>query len=135
MQPASKDDEESVKYWPFEGNGRNKSRKHPVVVSAPAHIQTNTHTHTDEYTNTHTEEHTNTSTPPTKQHTTHPHTHTQVKAATGEIVTSEELGGADVHCRKSGLTDHLVESDAAAAEIVRSIVAASNFSRVLPNPV
>ena len=31
----------------------------------------------------------------------------QVKAATGEIVTAEQLGGADLHCRTSGVTDHL----------------------------
>ena len=35
-----------------------------------------------------------------------------VKAATGEIVTAEELGGADVHTRQSGVADHLAENDA-----------------------
>lgn len=45
-----------------------------------------------------------------------------VKAATGEIVTPEELGGADVHCRISGVTDHYAENDAHAIEITRSIV-------------
>jgi 3-methylcrotonyl-CoA carboxylase beta subunit len=34
-----------------------------------------------------------------------------VKAATGEVVTPEELGGADVHCRTSGVTDHYAEDD------------------------
>ena len=34
-----------------------------------------------------------------------------VKAATGEVVTPEELGGADVHCRTSGVTDHYTEDD------------------------
>ncbi|EPG74531.1 carboxyl transferase domain protein [Leptospira fainei serovar Hurstbridge str. BUT 6] len=45
-----------------------------------------------------------------------------VKAATGEIVTPEELGGADVHCRISGVTDHLAENDTHALEIARHIV-------------
>jgi len=44
-----------------------------------------------------------------------------VKAATGEEVTSEELGGADVHCRISGVADHCAEDDAAALGIVRDI--------------
>src|SRR2546422_5499840 len=46
-----------------------------------------------------------------------------VKAATGEEVTAEELGGADVHTRISGVADHLAEDDAHALEIARSIVA------------
>ncbi len=46
-----------------------------------------------------------------------------VKAATGEVVTAEELGGGDVHARKSGVVDHLAEDDAHALAIVRSIVA------------
>ena len=45
-----------------------------------------------------------------------------VKAATGEVVTAEELGGGDVHARKSGVVDHLAEDDAHALRIVRSIV-------------
>jgi 3-methylcrotonyl-CoA carboxylase beta subunit len=45
-----------------------------------------------------------------------------VKAATGEVVTAEELGGGDLHSRRSGVTDHLAASDAHALEIVRSIV-------------
>ncbi|HYF74149.1 MAG TPA: carboxyl transferase domain-containing protein [Nocardioides sp.] len=45
-----------------------------------------------------------------------------VKAATGEVVTSEELGGGDVHARTSGVVDHLAEDDAHALAIVRSIV-------------
>ncbi len=45
-----------------------------------------------------------------------------VKAATGEVVTAEELGGADVHCRKSGVTDHYAQDDKHALEIARSIV-------------
>jgi 3-methylcrotonyl-CoA carboxylase beta subunit len=45
-----------------------------------------------------------------------------VKAATGEVVTAEELGGGDVHARTSGVVDHLAEDDAQALAIVRSIV-------------
>jgi 3-methylcrotonyl-CoA carboxylase beta subunit len=45
-----------------------------------------------------------------------------VKAATGEVVTAEELGGGDLHSRISGVTDHLAEDDAHALRIVRSIV-------------
>ncbi|RLV48415.1 methylcrotonoyl-CoA carboxylase [Nocardioides mangrovicus] len=46
-----------------------------------------------------------------------------VKAATGEVVTAEELGGGDVHARRSGVVDHLADDDAHALRIVRSIVA------------
>jgi acetyl-CoA carboxylase carboxyltransferase component len=46
-----------------------------------------------------------------------------VKAATGEIVTAEELGGGDVHSRVSGVTDHLADDDEHALEIAREIVA------------
>ena len=46
-----------------------------------------------------------------------------VKAATGEDVTAEELGGGDVHTRLSGVADHLAEDDADALEKVREIVA------------
>ncbi len=46
-----------------------------------------------------------------------------VKAATGEIVTAEELGGGDVHARTSGVVDHLADDDAHALAIVRSIIA------------
>ncbi|MFG3258141.1 carboxyl transferase domain-containing protein [Streptomyces sp. NPDC048172] len=46
-----------------------------------------------------------------------------VKAATGEVVTAEELGGGEVHSRISGVTDHLAEDDAHALRIVRDIVA------------
>jgi acetyl-CoA carboxylase carboxyltransferase component len=44
-----------------------------------------------------------------------------VKAATGEEVTAEELGGADVHCRISGVADHYAQNDADALRIVRSV--------------
>lgn len=45
-----------------------------------------------------------------------------VKAATGEEVTAEELGGGDVHARTSGVADHLAADDAEALHILRSIV-------------
>ena len=45
-----------------------------------------------------------------------------VKAATGEIVSAEDLGGADVHCRTSGLTDHYADDDTHALSIARNIV-------------
>src|SRR3712207_6142738 len=45
-----------------------------------------------------------------------------VKAATGEEVTAEDLGGGDLHSRVSGVTDHLAEDDAHALQIVRQIV-------------
>ncbi|KAA6460265.1 methylcrotonoyl-CoA carboxylase [Acidobacteria bacterium AB60] len=53
-----------------------------------------------------------------------------VKAATGEEVTAEELGGADVHTRISGVADHFAESDAHALAIVRRIV--SHLNRTKP---
>src|SRR6476660_5708154 len=46
-----------------------------------------------------------------------------VKAAIGEIVTAEELGGGDVHSKISGVTDHLAENDEHALQIIRDIVA------------
>ncbi len=47
-----------------------------------------------------------------------------VKAATGEIVDAESLGGGDVHARTSGVVDHLADNDAHALELARSAVAA-----------
>jgi 3-methylcrotonyl-CoA carboxylase beta subunit len=49
-----------------------------------------------------------------------------VKAATGEVVSAEDLGGADVHSRISGVTDHYAENDAHALGIARRIVANLN---------
>ncbi|TNE30111.1 MAG: methylcrotonoyl-CoA carboxylase [Alphaproteobacteria bacterium] len=49
-----------------------------------------------------------------------------VKAATGEIVSAEDLGGADVHCRKSGVTDHYAEDDDHALALARQIVGTLN---------
>lgn len=45
-----------------------------------------------------------------------------VKAATGEVVTDEDLGGADVHCRISGVSDHYALNDEHALEIARNII-------------
>lgn len=56
-----------------------------------------------------------------------------VKAATGEVVTAEDLGGADVHTRISGVADHLAENDAHALGIARSIV--GNLNRPKPMPL
>src|SRR5512146_671584 len=49
-----------------------------------------------------------------------------VKAATGETVTAEELGGAELHARVSGVADHLAENDGEALGITRRIVANLN---------
>ena len=63
-----------------------------------------------------------------------------VKAATGEEVTAEELGGGDVHARKSGVADHLAADDAEALQILREIVAtlpaepAPPWARIEPRP-
>ena len=46
-----------------------------------------------------------------------------VKAATGEVVTAEDLGGGEVHTRVSGVADHLAENDEHALQIVRDIIA------------
>jgi len=51
-----------------------------------------------------------------------------VKAATGEVVSAEDLGGADVHCRTSGVTDHYAANDAHALGLARQIV--GNLNRV-----
>jgi 3-methylcrotonyl-CoA carboxylase beta subunit len=61
-----------------------------------------------------------------------------VKAALGEVVSAEELGGADTHCRKSGVSDHYAENDEHAIEILREIVShlgprqAASFQRLAP---
>jgi 3-methylcrotonyl-CoA carboxylase beta subunit len=52
-----------------------------------------------------------------------------VKAATGEIISATELGGADTHGRKSGVVDHVAADDAHALEIVRDIVARLNTTK------
>jgi acetyl-CoA carboxylase carboxyltransferase component len=55
-----------------------------------------------------------------------------VKAATGQDVTAEELGGADVHARRSGVADHYATNDEHALAIVRSIVRNLHYAK--PNP-
>jgi propionyl-CoA carboxylase len=55
-----------------------------------------------------------------------------VQAATGEVVTAEELGGADVHTRISGVADHYADDDEHALALVRSIVA--NLAPPPPRP-
>ncbi len=52
-----------------------------------------------------------------------------VKAATGEIVTAEELGGADVHTRLSGVADHMAMDDAHALELARRAIANLNSQK------
>lgn len=56
-----------------------------------------------------------------------------VKAATGEEVSAEDLGGADVHCRQSGVTDHYARNDEEALQIARNIV--ENLNRKKPSPL
>src|ERR1700741_1116324 len=52
-----------------------------------------------------------------------------VKAATGEVISAEELGGADTHGRRSGVVDHVAENDEHALAIVRRIVANLNGAK------
>lgn len=54
-----------------------------------------------------------------------------VKAATGEVISAEALGGADVHCRQSGVADHYAEDDAHALAIARQVV--SHLNRRKPD--
>jgi 3-methylcrotonyl-CoA carboxylase beta subunit len=58
-----------------------------------------------------------------------------VKAATGEVVTAEDLGGGDVHTRISGVADHLAENDAHALGIARSIVSHLNLRKPQQPPL
>src|SRR5204863_6154659 len=58
-----------------------------------------------------------------------------VKAATGEEVTAEELGGADVHTRLSGVADYFAENDEHALQILRTIVATLNTVKTLPGDI
>ena len=55
-----------------------------------------------------------------------------VRAATGEVVTAEELGGGELHSRTSGVTDHLADNDPHALQIVRDI--AATFPEPAPSP-
>ncbi|MFJ3050738.1 carboxyl transferase domain-containing protein [Pseudomonas nitroreducens] len=52
-----------------------------------------------------------------------------VKAATGEVVSSEDLGGADVHCKTSGVADHYAEDDEHALAIARRCIANLNWTK------
>jgi acetyl-CoA carboxylase carboxyltransferase component len=55
-----------------------------------------------------------------------------VKAATGEEVTAEDLGGADVHTRLSGVADYLADNDAHALSLCRTVVSTLNLTKQLP---
>ncbi|MGB1428460.1 MAG: acyl-CoA carboxylase subunit beta [Cycloclasticus sp.] len=55
-----------------------------------------------------------------------------LKAATGEIAEEEELGGADMHARESGLAEYLAEDDAHAIEMTREVVKSLNWNDRLP---
>lgn len=52
-----------------------------------------------------------------------------VKAATGEVVSAEDLGGADVHCRTSGVADHYAQNDHHALQLARNAVARLNRTK------
>src|SRR5690554_688359 len=52
-----------------------------------------------------------------------------VKAATGEVVTAEDLGGADVHCKTSGVADHYAENDEHALALARRCIANLNWRK------
>ena len=58
-----------------------------------------------------------------------------VKAATGEVVSAEELGGADVHARKSGVADYLAENDRHALALCRRIVGNLNTKKAIDIPL
>jgi 3-methylcrotonyl-CoA carboxylase beta subunit/propionyl-CoA carboxylase len=58
-----------------------------------------------------------------------------VKAATGEEVTAEELGGADVHTRFSGVADYLADDDEHALHLARTIAGTLNVVKILPADV
>lgn len=52
-----------------------------------------------------------------------------VKAATGEIITAEALGGAELHCRQSGVADHYAENDEHALQLARTIIGHCNRTK------
>lgn len=56
-----------------------------------------------------------------------------VKAATGEVISAEELGGAEVHCRHSGVSDHYAENDAHALHLARAAI--SNLNHKKPDSI
>ena len=53
-----------------------------------------------------------------------------VKAATGEEISAEELGGADLHCARSGVTDHYAVDDDHALHLARRVVGNLNYAKV-----
>ncbi len=58
-----------------------------------------------------------------------------VKAATGEVVSAEDLGGGDLHARKSGVADHLAQDDHHALSLARRIVANLNQKKMVDIPL
>jgi 3-methylcrotonyl-CoA carboxylase beta subunit len=58
-----------------------------------------------------------------------------VKAATGEVVSAEDLGGGDLHARKSGVADHLAQDDHHALALARRIVANLNSKKTIDIPL
>jgi 3-methylcrotonyl-CoA carboxylase beta subunit len=58
-----------------------------------------------------------------------------VKAATGEVVSAEDLGGGDLHARKSGVADHLAQDDHHALSLARRIVANLNTKKTVDIPL
>jgi 3-methylcrotonyl-CoA carboxylase beta subunit len=58
-----------------------------------------------------------------------------VKAATGEVVSAEELGGAEVHTKKSGVADYMAENDRHALELCRQIVSGLNTKKTIDIPL
>ena len=58
-----------------------------------------------------------------------------VKAATGEVVSAEDLGGGDLHARKSGVADHLAQDDHHALSLARRIVANLNSKKTVDIPL
>jgi 3-methylcrotonyl-CoA carboxylase beta subunit len=58
-----------------------------------------------------------------------------VKAATGEVISAEDLGGAEVHCRESGVTDHYAENDQHALVLARKIMATLNSKKHVDIPL
>ena len=53
-----------------------------------------------------------------------------VKAATGEEISAEELGGADLHCGQSGVTDHYALDDEHALYLARRVISNLNYEKV-----
>ena len=53
-----------------------------------------------------------------------------MKAATGEEISAEELGGADLHCARSGVTDHYAVDDDHALHLARRVVGNLNYAKV-----